>query len=134
VALDLLARAEAGPLGEFQQACADLVRAQVTLFATSRVGDAAPLLLRAAKRLEPIDAGLARATYLDAVVAADFASRLASPGGSLPEVARAAAAAPPPPHPPRAPRSPPRWPGSGLQPGVRGRGADSAPGPAGLRQ
>jgi hypothetical protein len=48
------------------------VRAQVTLFATSRVGDAAPLLLRAAKRLEPIDAGLARATYLDAVLAADF--------------------------------------------------------------
>jgi DNA-binding CsgD family transcriptional regulator len=102
-ALDLLARAQAGTLTEFQQACADLVRAQVTLFATSRVGDAAPLLLRAAKRLEPIDAGLARATYLDAVVAADFASRLDSPGGSLPEVARAAAGAPPPPHPPRAP-------------------------------
>ena len=31
-------------------------------------------------------------------------------------------------------RSPPRWPGSGLRPGVRGRGADPAPGPAGLRQ
>ena len=69
----------------------------------SRGSDASPLLLKAAKRLEPIDVGLARATYLDALVAADFASRLASPGGSLPEVACAAAAAPPPPHPPRAP-------------------------------
>jgi DNA-binding CsgD family transcriptional regulator len=101
-ATDLLARAEAGPLSEFQQACAHLVRAQLT-FATSRGGEAAPLLVKAAKRLEPIDADLARATYLDAVVAADFASRLSSPGGSLPEVARAAAAAPPPPHPPRPP-------------------------------
>jgi DNA-binding CsgD family transcriptional regulator len=101
-ALDLLARAEAGPLTEFQQARADLVRALVTMFGGGRVGDAAPLLVQAAKRLEPIDAGLARATYLDAVVAADFAGRLAGPGGSLPEVARAAAGAPPP-HPPRAP-------------------------------
>jgi DNA-binding CsgD family transcriptional regulator len=102
-ALDLLARAEAGPLSEFQQACADLVRAQLALFGASLGSDAATLLLKAAKRLEPINVDLARATYLDAVVAADFASRLASPGGSLPEVARAAAAAPPPPHPPRAP-------------------------------
>jgi hypothetical protein len=73
------------------------------LFGASRGSDAAPLLLKAAKRLEPINVDLARGTYLDAVVAADFASRLASPGGSLPELARAAAAAPPPPHPPRAP-------------------------------
>jgi DNA-binding CsgD family transcriptional regulator len=102
-ALDLLARAEAGPLSEFQRALADLVRAQLALFGASPGSDASPLLLKAAKRLEPIDVGLARATYLDALVAADFASRLASPGGSLPEVARAAAAAPPPPHPPRAP-------------------------------
>jgi DNA-binding CsgD family transcriptional regulator len=102
-ALDLLARAEAGPLSELQRALADLVRAQLALFGAGRGSDAAPLLLQAAKRLEPIDVGLARATYLDAMVAADFASRLASPGGSLPEVARAAAAAPPPPDPPRAP-------------------------------
>jgi DNA-binding CsgD family transcriptional regulator len=102
-ALDLLARAEAGPLNELQRALADLVRAQLAMFGASRGSDASPLLLKAAKRLEPIDVGLARATYLDALVAADFASRLASPGGSLPEVARAAAAAPPPPHPPRAP-------------------------------
>ena len=100
-ALNLLAMAEAGPLSELQRARADLVRAQLA-FATSRGSDAAPLLLRAAKRLEPIDVGLARATYLDAMVAADFADRLASPGGSWPEVARAAGAAPPPPPPPRA--------------------------------
>jgi DNA-binding CsgD family transcriptional regulator len=101
-ALDLLARAEAGPLTEFQRALADLVRAQLALFGASPGSDAATLLLKAAKRLEPIDVGLARATYLDALVAADFASRLASPGGSLPEVARAAVMAPQPPHPPRA--------------------------------
>ena len=57
--------AEAGPLSELQHARVDLLRAQLA-FATSRGSDAAPLLLKAAKRLEPIDAGLARATYLDA--------------------------------------------------------------------
>ena len=41
-----------------------------------------------------IDAGLSRATYLDALSAAIFAGRLASPGGSVLEVARAAAARP----------------------------------------
>jgi hypothetical protein len=65
-ALDLLARAEAGPLSEFQHALVDLVRAQVA-FAASRGSDASPLLLRAARRLEPIDADLSRATYLDAL-------------------------------------------------------------------
>ena len=101
-ALDLLARAEAGTLSEFQQALADLVRAQLT-FAARRGSDAPPLLLKAAKRLEPIDAGLARATYLDALVAGLFAGRLASPGGSLLDVALAAGTAPAPAHPPRAP-------------------------------
>ena len=100
-ALDLLARAEAGPLSHLEHARVDLVRAQVT-FGTRRGSDAPPLLLKAAKRLEPIDAGLARATYMDAFVAATYAGRLASPGGSLLEVARAAAAAPLP-HAPSAP-------------------------------
>jgi DNA-binding CsgD family transcriptional regulator len=71
--------------------------------ATSRDGEAPLLLLRAAERLERIDVSLARATYLDAVAAAMFAGRLASPGGSTMEVARAAAAAPQPPHRPRPP-------------------------------
>jgi DNA-binding CsgD family transcriptional regulator len=101
-ALDLLAKAEAGPLNEFQHARVDLVRARVT-FGTSRGSGASPLLVKAARRLEPIDVGLARATYMDALIAAVYAGRLASPGGSLPEVARAAGSAPPPPHPPRAP-------------------------------
>jgi DNA-binding CsgD family transcriptional regulator len=101
-ALDLLARAEAGPLTEFQHARADLVRAQLT-FATSGGSAAAPLLLKAAQRLAPIDASLARATYMDALIAAFFAGRLASPGGSLLDVALAAGTAPTPAHPPRAP-------------------------------
>jgi DNA-binding CsgD family transcriptional regulator len=94
--------AEAAPLDEFQRARADLLRAQLA-FAANRGSDAPPLLLKAAKRLEPIDADLARATYLDALNAALFAGRLASPGGRPQEVAAAARAAPRPSHPPRAP-------------------------------
>ena len=100
VALDLLAMAEAGPLTEFQRARADLLRAQIA-FLTSRGSDAPPLLVKAAGRLEPIDAGLSRAAYLDALSAAMFASRLAGPGGGMQEMARTAAAAPRPPHAPR---------------------------------
>jgi hypothetical protein len=48
------------------------------------------LLLRVAHRLEPIDAGLARASCLDALVAAVFADRLAGPDGSLLAVLRRA--------------------------------------------
>src|SRR5262249_19479618 len=99
---DLLAMAEAGPRSDLEQARLELVRARL-VSATSRGGDAPLLLLRAAGRLERIDISLARATYLDAVAAAMFAGRLASPGGSTLEVARAAAAAPPPPHRPRPP-------------------------------
>jgi hypothetical protein len=101
-ALTLLAMAEAAPLDEMQRARVDLLRARLA-FAANRGSDAPPLLLRAAKRLEPIDAGLARETYLDAVNAALFAGRLASPGGTPQEVAAAARAAPRPSHPPRAP-------------------------------
>jgi DNA-binding CsgD family transcriptional regulator len=85
--LDLLAMAEAGPLGEFERARADLVRAQIAYF-TRRFSDAAPLLLNAAKRLEPIVPDLARATYVDALLAAGFAGRFAAPGGSFLDVAR----------------------------------------------
>jgi DNA-binding CsgD family transcriptional regulator len=99
---DLLAMAEAAPLDEVQQANVSLVRAQLA-FAALRGSDAPPLLLQAAKRLEPYDAGLSRSTYMDALIAAVFAGRLAGPGGSLLDVARAAGAAPSPPHPPRAP-------------------------------
>ncbi len=99
-ALQLLGIARAGPLDELGSARVDLLRAQIA-FASSHGSDAPPLLLAAAKRLEPLDIDLARATYLDALSAGQFAGRLAGSVGA-PEVARAALAAQPPPHPPRA--------------------------------
>jgi len=101
-ALDLLAVAEADPLTDFQHAHADLMRAQLA-FLTSRGPQAPPLLLKAARRLGPIDPGLSRATYLDALNAGMFTGRLASPECGVLEVARAATEAPPPPQAPRAP-------------------------------
>ena len=100
-ALELLAVAEVGPLDELGQARVDLVRGQVT-FASKSPSEAVPLLLKAAKRLEPLDLGLARETYRDALFAAPMAGRLASRGGVL-EVAQAVRAAPPAPQPLRAP-------------------------------
>lgn len=100
-ALDLLVMAEAGPLSELQQARVDLLRAQIT-FATNRGRGAAPLLLKAAKRLEPIDTALSRETYLDALTAAMFAGRLAGPDGNTLAVARAASTTPRP-HEPTSP-------------------------------
>lgn len=91
-ALDLIALAEAGPLNDREHAQVDLVRAQLA-FVTNRGSDAPLLLLKAAKRLEPIDAALSRATYLEALSAAMFAARLASGCGVL-DVAQAAAASP----------------------------------------
>ena len=63
--------------------------------------DAPPLLFEAAKRLEPLDAALARETYLDALWAAIIVGRMADGGGVL-EVVEAAMAVPPAPGPPRA--------------------------------
>ena len=100
VARDLLSMAESGPLSDFQQAHVDLMRAQLA-FMTLRGGDAPALLLSAARRLERIDPEASRATHLDALSAAMFAGRLASPGGGVVEVARAAGAAPAPGHVPR---------------------------------
>jgi DNA-binding CsgD family transcriptional regulator len=91
-ALELLATAEAGPLDALQRVRIDLLRAQIA-FAVNRGRDAPPLLLAAAKRLEPLDVGLARETYLDALWAAMFVFRLAT-GVGLREVAQAAHAAP----------------------------------------
>ena len=100
VALGLLAAAEVGPLDPLQLARLDLLRAQLA-FAHSRGSDAPPLLLRAAKRLQPLDPRLARETYLDAWSAALFAGRFARAGG-LDEVSREAQSAPPAPEPARA--------------------------------
>ncbi|MGP0052856.1 MAG: hypothetical protein ACLPZR_29030 [Solirubrobacteraceae bacterium] len=101
-ALGLLATAEAGPLDELQCARVDLLRAQLA-FVSRRGRDAPPLLLKAAGRLERLDVGLARETYLDTLSAAMFSGRLADPAGGVLEVSRAALAAPPARHPPRAP-------------------------------
>jgi hypothetical protein len=74
--LALVEGAKAGPLDEFQRAKADVLRARLS-FATDRGSEAPPLLLGAAKRLEPLDVPLAREIYLDALTAAVFAGRLA---------------------------------------------------------
>ena len=93
------ATAEAGPLDELASARVDLLRGQVA-FASGRGSDAPPLLLKAAKRLEPLDPELARETYLTP------GWRRCSPGAwpaaaDLLEVSPRRPAAPPPPDPPR---------------------------------
>jgi DNA-binding CsgD family transcriptional regulator len=90
-ALRLLAIGQAGPLDELERAHAQLLQAQIT-FATTRGRDAPPLLLHAAKRLEPLDAKLARETYLEAFAAGLSADRLVC-GGDPGEVAAAVLAA-----------------------------------------
>jgi len=101
-ALGLVATAEAEPaLSEIQRARAELLRGQIA-FTSSRGSDAPPLLLHAARRLGPLDARLARETYLEALSAALMAGRLAR-GTGIREVAEAARAAPPAPRPAGAP-------------------------------
>ena len=88
----LLASAEAGPLDELGQAQVQRMRAQIT-FDLRRGRDAPRLLLRAAQRLEPLDAELARETHLEALVAAIYASGFAA-GTDVADVAVAARSAP----------------------------------------
>ena len=101
VALRLLSVAEASPLGEFDRAQADLLRARLA-FTVDRGRDAPSLLLKAAVRLEQLDSRLARDTYLEALRAGWFAAHLAS-GTSLWDVAEVARAAPAPAPPLRPP-------------------------------
>jgi DNA-binding CsgD family transcriptional regulator len=98
-ALGLLAMAQAGPLDELQRARGELLRAEIA-FASSHGRDAPPLLLSAARQLEPLDVSLARETYLEAFTAALFVGRLSPAVG---DVARAARRAPAPLAPGRAP-------------------------------
>jgi DNA-binding CsgD family transcriptional regulator len=98
-ARDLLTMAEAGPRDDCQDAQADLLHGQIA-FASGLGRDAPPLLLKAAKRLEPLNLDLARQTYIDAWQAAFIAGHLAGAGDLL-EVSRAARALPAPAHPPR---------------------------------
>jgi DNA-binding CsgD family transcriptional regulator len=96
-ALALVALAESGPLDDLSRARAGLLRGQIA-FAARRSTDAPPLLLKAAGQLERLDLRLARDTYLEALVAALYAGRLAV-GASPLEAARAARSAPPAPQP-----------------------------------
>jgi DNA-binding CsgD family transcriptional regulator len=100
IALGLLAQAGAHAVDDLQRARVEQLRGQVEWRSIS--GREAPImLLQAARRLESLDAGLARETYLYAWVASHAAGPLAGPGGLLLEVSRAAQAAPRPPGAPR---------------------------------
>ncbi|HEV3228638.1 MAG TPA: LuxR C-terminal-related transcriptional regulator, partial [Solirubrobacteraceae bacterium] len=92
---ELLAMADAGPLTEVEHARVDLTRTQLAL-ATRPIGEAAAGFLEAAKRLEPVDAALARATHLTAMALTFLADRSAPSGGDVVAVARAARAFPSP--------------------------------------
>jgi DNA-binding CsgD family transcriptional regulator len=98
-ALQLLETAETGKLDEIRRARVDLLRGQIA-FASGIGADAPALLLKAAKRLAPLDLDLARETLLDAWGAAIVAERVG--GDDLLEICRAARALPPPTEPPRA--------------------------------
>jgi DNA-binding CsgD family transcriptional regulator len=87
----LLVMAELGPPGELAEARVQRMRAQIA-FALRRGGDAPALMLQAARRLQSLDAELARQTYLEAMVAAIYAGRLAR-GQDARQVARAARSA-----------------------------------------
>ncbi|MDR3032354.1 MAG: AAA family ATPase [Kitasatospora sp.] len=98
-ALGLLAAVEADPLDALQVAEAERLRGQIALDQRRGI-DADRLLLSAALRLQPVNAELARATHLDALVAAIWANDMGSP--AVRAAAEAARNAPPGPVPPRA--------------------------------
>ncbi|GAA1545552.1 helix-turn-helix transcriptional regulator [Nocardioides humi] len=86
-AVELLDLARFAPLGEYDAAQADLARGRI-LFASQSASSGLPLLLSAARRLEPLDPALATETYRDAMYAALTAGQMAGEVG-LPEVAAA---------------------------------------------
>jgi DNA-binding CsgD family transcriptional regulator len=91
-ALGLAAVADRGPLDDLQRAQLDVLLGRIA-FAGNRGNDASPLMLKAASRLEHVDLRLAHETYLDALIAALFAGRLAVDANAQ-VVAGAARAAP----------------------------------------
>jgi len=92
----LLSSTDTGALDELESARVELLRAQIA-FVSRHGSDAPTMLLGAARRLMPLSPALAYETYLEALSAALFAGRLAAPGASTLDVARAAKAAPRPP-------------------------------------
>jgi DNA-binding CsgD family transcriptional regulator/tetratricopeptide (TPR) repeat protein len=97
-ALKLLETAASAPMDEPEVAMVGRLRGRIALH-LSRSGEAAPLLLDAARRLESFDPRLARDTHLEALYAASVAGRL---GSGMLEAATAARLAPAGPPPPRA--------------------------------
>jgi DNA-binding CsgD family transcriptional regulator len=95
-ALELVAAVQAGPVGALQAAEVEELRGEIA-FDQRRIGEAARRLVDAAKRLDPLDAELARTTHLKAIGAAIWAG-----SDGLLEAAGAARAAPPAPDPPGA--------------------------------
>ena len=91
-ALGLLVAVEADALYARQAAEVERLRGQIALD-QRRGGDADRLLLSAARRLQPVDAEMARAAHLDALVAAIWADHMGSP--SVRAAAEAARSAPP---------------------------------------
>jgi DNA-binding CsgD family transcriptional regulator len=90
-ALGLLVMTEAWPLDELATARVDLLRGLVA-FASGISSDAPSLLLKAARRLEQLNLGLARETYLDAWGAALAIGQPAA--GDMAEISRAVRALP----------------------------------------
>jgi tetratricopeptide (TPR) repeat protein len=89
----LLDAAEASPLDGFQSAQAALLRGHVAVV-SAYDNTAAPLLLEAARQLEPFDLSFARRAYLTAWGAAVTANHLGGAGVLL-EIGRAVRALPP---------------------------------------
>jgi DNA-binding CsgD family transcriptional regulator len=98
-AMELLVAVEARPLDALAAAEVEHLRGQIALV-QRRGSEASRLLLSAARRLEPLDAALARETHLEALGTAAWAGDLDSPR-ALRTAAEAARAAPPGPDPPR---------------------------------
>ncbi len=98
-ALGLLVAVEAGPPDALRAAEVEHLRGQIAAL-QRRSGDGARLLLSAARRLERLDAALARETSLEALAVAVWAGHRGLPGG-VRAAAEAARAAPPAPGPPR---------------------------------
>jgi DNA-binding CsgD family transcriptional regulator len=94
-ALRLLESAASAPLDELEVAMAQRLRGRIALH-LSRSGEAAPVLLDAAQRLESFDLRLARDTHLEALYAAAVAGRLGIGMRGAVTVARTARAGPQP--------------------------------------
>ncbi len=77
--------------------CAAALRVQGTIrYALDQTAEAASVLLDATRRLAPLDTGLARATLLEALAAAQISGRLAKTGAGDADIAQAARSLPSP--------------------------------------